>query len=249
MSTDPGQGEAGRGDAGRVLVVEDDDNLRETLADVLADEGFVANAVATGGAAIDSAREHPPDVVVLDIMLPDVDGYTVCKQLRDAGCTAGVLMLTARTLEDDVVRGFDSGADAYLAKPYRLRELLARIRALLRRGGASTAAAAASSSGTRIALGPWRLDREARRVADGDGNEVELTRTEFDLLAFFVDRPGKALSRDQILHDVWGADVVVDPRTVDNFVSSLKRKLGWKSGADYAIVAVRGVGYRFERRE
>lgn len=247
MNADTGRDETGRGEAGRVLVVEDDDNLRETLADVLADEGFVANAVATGGEAIESARADPPDVVVLDIMLPDVDGYTVCKQLREAGCTAGVLMLTARTLEDDVVRGFDSGADDYLAKPYRLRELLARIRALLRRGGATTPPP--SPSGTRVTLGPWRLDLEARRVAGESGDEVELTRTEFDLLAFFVDRPGKALSRDEILHDVWGADVVVDPRTVDNFVSSLKRKLGWTSEADYAIVAVRGVGYRFERRD
>ncbi len=224
----------------RILVVEDDDNLRLPLADVLEDEGYAVDAAANGAAGLASAAAATPDVVILDIMLPDIDGYTVCRKLRDAGCRAGVLMLTARTLEDDVVRGFEAGADDYLAKPYRLRELLARVRSLLRR------ATGTPTNDDTLSLGPWTVSRAARTVADAAGNEVELTRTEFDLLVFLADSPGKALPREHILQRVWGHDVVVDPRTVDNFVSSLKRKLDWSAKRKFAFKAVRGVGYRFE---
>ena len=223
-----------------LLLVEDDENLRVTLADVLEDEGYSVTAVRTGAAALEAVKARAPDVVVLDIMLPDLDGYTICKRLREAGLTCGVLMLTARTLEDDIVRGFEVGADDYLAKPYRLRELLARVRALARRGspGASTPGV------TR--LPGFQIDRDARTVVDAQGRDVELTRTELDLLVFFLDQAGKALSREIILKKVWGEDIVVDPRTVDNFVSSLKRKLRWTESSGFSIRAVRGVGYRFE---
>jgi DNA-binding response OmpR family regulator len=137
------------------------------------------------------------------------------------------------------VRGFESGADDYLAKPYRLRELLARVDALLRRAGARRAPAG-------LRLGAVAIDREARTVHDAAGAEVSLTRTEFDLLVFFVEQAGVALSRDTILDAVWGEDVVVDPRTVDNFVSNLKKKLDWRPDAGWALHAVRGVGYRLE---
>jgi DNA-binding response OmpR family regulator len=223
-----------------VLVVEDDENLRITLADNLEDEGYRVRAVDRGRAALEAVEHEHPDVVVLDIMLPDLDGYSVCRSLRQRGLVSKVLMLTARTLEDDVVQGFDAGADDYLAKPYRLRELLARVRALLRRG--ATTRAGVPSSG----LPGFAIDRDARTVVGAGGKAIDLTRTEFDLLVFLVDNRGKALSRDVILERVWGDDVVVDPRTVDNFVSSLKRKLGWAQGCGYAIRAVRGVGYRLE---
>lgn len=235
-----------------VLVVEDDENLRITLADNLEDEGYRVRTVDGGRAALEAVEHERPDVVVLDIMLPDVDGYAVCRSLRQRGLTAKVLMLTARTLEDDVVQGFDAGADDYLAKPYRLRELLARVRALMRRGTPRAGGAAASI------LPGLAIDRDARTVtvygpgagagseAGAGGRVVDLTRTEFDLLVFLVDNPGKALSRETILEKVWGNDVVVDPRTVDNFVSNLKRKLGWTAGCGYTIKAVRGVGYRLE---
>ncbi|MBL4686896.1 MAG: response regulator transcription factor [Nannocystaceae bacterium] len=225
----------------RILVVEDDDNLRLPLTDVLEEEGFVVDAAATGEEGLTLAAKRPPDVVILDIMLPGIDGYAVCKQLRATGCSAGILMLTARTLEDDVVRGFDAGADDYLAKPYRLRELLARVGSLLRRHAGTTA------SDPTLKLGRWTVNREARTVSDASGHEVEMTRTEFDLLVFLADRPGKALPRTHILERVWGQDIAVDPRTVDNFVSSLKRKLAWTKGCGFSIRAVRGVGYRFER--
>ena len=229
-------------DAPRVLVVEDDDNLRLPLVDVLEDEGFSVEGAATGNEGLAAAERAPPDVVILDIMLPDIDGYVVCSRLRAAGSRAGVLMLTARTLEDDVVRGFDAGADDYLSKPYRLRELLARVRSLVRRTGGKP-----KPDASAIAVGPWSVDRQARLVRDVAGRVLELTRTEFDLLVFLVENPGTALPRARILERVWGQDVVVDPRTVDNFVSSLKRKLSWSEGCGFSIKAVRGVGYRFER--
>jgi DNA-binding response OmpR family regulator len=223
-----------------LLLVEDDENLRVTLADVLEDEGYSVTAVRTGADALTAVQARAPDVVVLDIMLPDLDGYAICRKLRDGGIGAGVLMLTARTLEDDIVRGFEVGADDYLAKPYRLRELLARVRALARRG---TPAAAASGVNR---LPGFTIDRDARTVVDEQGRDVDLTRTELDLLLFFLDQAGKALSRELILRRVWGEDIVVDPRTVDNFVSSIKRKLRWTESCKFSIRAVRGVGYRFE---
>jgi DNA-binding response OmpR family regulator len=228
-----------------VLVVEDDENLRLALTDNLTEEGYQVHAVAGANAAIEAARDRTFAIVVLDIMLPDGDGYSVCRRLRELGCTAAVLMLTARTLEDDLVRGFESGADDYLAKPYRLRELLARVGALLRRG-ASPATSTSTASVPVKDLGGFTVDRRARRVARADGTEIELTRTEYDLLICLVDHVGEALTREAILDRVWGKGIVVEQRTVDNFISSLKRKLGWTDGCGFNIRAVRGVGYRFE---
>lgn len=229
----------------RILVVEDDENLRLPLVDNLEDEGFeVANA-STGESAIELARTMTFDVIVLDIMLPGISGYEVCKALRAQGSTAGVLMLTARSLEDDVVTGFDAGADDYLTKPYRLRELLARVRALLRRRGGGSAEAPPKASEATFDLDGVLIDRSARTVLDAQGEPVDLTRTEFDLLVFMVAHRGEAMAREVILDKVWG-NVRVDPRTVDNFVSNLKKKLGWTKDRKFAFRAVRGVGYRLE---
>jgi DNA-binding response OmpR family regulator len=222
-----------------VLIVEDDENLRLALADNLADEGHAVRAVATcaeARALLDAGA--PFALVVLDVMLPDGDGYALCAALRARGDRVPVLMLTARSLEEDVVRGLDAGADDYLVKPFRLRELLARVRALLRRGEGPAPDA--------LRLGEFRVDLEARRVVDGAGRDVELTRTELDMLVFFLRHAGVALDRDRILDAIWGAEVMVDPRTVDNFVSNLKKKLRWTEDAPFRIRAVRGVGYRLE---
>lgn len=227
-----------------ILVVEDDENLRLALTDNLTDEGYVVEAVAGAAAALRAAAGRTFHVVVLDIMLPDGDGYSVCRKLREQGCTAAVLMLTARTLEDDVVRGFDSGADDYLAKPYRLRELLARVVALARRGPASTSAPAPSRKERDVVAG-IAIDRKARVVVR-EGAEIDLTRTEFDLLLCLIDHVGEAMTREAILDRVWGKGIVVEQRTVDNFISSLKRKLGWHDGCGFNIRAVRGIGYRFD---
>ncbi|ABF87903.1 DNA-binding response regulator PhoP3 [Myxococcus xanthus DK 1622] len=222
-----------------LLLVEDDTNLRLALRDNLENQGGYAVEEAT---CVREAREHLGrrdfQLILLDVMLPDGDGYTLCRALREEGVATPVLMLTARTLEDDVVRGFESGAQDYLGKPYRLRELLARVGALVRRSGA------APVKGLRFA--GYRMDLDRRKVESPAGAPVELTRTEFDLLAFLVRERERVLRRDEILDAVWGRDVVVDPHTVDNFVSSLKKKLGWNSTSRFAIQTVRGVGYRME---
>jgi DNA-binding response OmpR family regulator len=223
----------------RVLVVEDDPNLRLTLVDNLEEEGYAVEAASTLAEARAKWKAAGFDVVVLDIMLPDGDGYSLCRELRQAGTSSRVLMLTARTLEDDAVRGFDAGADDYVAKPYRLRELLARIRVLARRG-------AAAPPEQVLSFDRFRVDLASRRLLDASGQPLELTRTEFDLLVYLLRNAGKALTRDQILSSVWGEDTVVDAHTVDNFVSNLRKKLEWNSGSRFEIRSVRGVGYRMD---
>ncbi|MFZ5444774.1 MAG: response regulator transcription factor [Myxococcota bacterium] len=218
----------------RVLVVEDDPNLRLALTDNLTDEGYEVAAVSTLAEAR-RALATPADVLVLDLMLPDGDGTALCRELRAKASPVRVLMLTARTLEDDLVKGFDAGADDYLAKPYRLRELLARVAALARRGAAT---------GTRHTLGPYEVDEATRSVTGPDG-PVELTRKEFDLLVFLLRRGDAVARREDILDAVWG-DVVVDTHTVDNFISSLKKKLKADPAA-FVLKTVRGVGFRLLR--
>jgi len=227
----------------KVLIIEDDENLRTVLADNLEDEGYEVYTASTVAAARETVAATPPDLVILDIMLPDGDGYRLCEEIRSAGYGGMVLMLTARSLDDDLVRGLDAGADDYLKKPYRLAELLARVRALLRRSGTI----AAGGNEAPLRLGGFAIETVARRVVDERGAEIGLTPKEYELLMLLLDRTGVALHRQDILDAVWGADVVVDARTVDNFVSSLKKKLRWDEAASWRIATVRGVGYRFER--
>lgn len=227
--------------APRVLVVEDDESLRLALEDNLQAEGYAVEVVADGLRARERLAGEPYALLVLDVMLPGVDGYTLAREVRARpGPQPKILMLTARALEDDVVRGLEVGADDYLTKPYRLRELLARVKALLRRG------TSAAPDEDTPALPGLRIDPRARTVARLDGVPVELTKTELDLLLYLWRRRGEALSRDQILDAVWGEAVMVDERTVDNFVSNLKKKLGWRAGAGWSIASVRGVGYRLD---
>ncbi|MFO0746721.1 MAG: response regulator transcription factor [Myxococcota bacterium] len=225
----------------RVLVVEDDQDLRVVLVDNLEVEGYAVTAARTAAEARRALELAGYDLVVLDLMLPDGDGYAIAKALRRDGRAERILMLTARTLEDDVVRGFEAGADDYVVKPYRLRELLARVRALVRRAAAATVEAHRVAS-----FAGFALDLDARTLAGPDGRAIALTRTELDLLAAFVQNAGVVRTRDQLLDAAWGRDVMVDERTVDNFVLSLKKKLGWSAAASWRFVAVRGVGYRFE---
>ena len=227
----------------RILIVEDEENLRLALEDNLIDEGYRVSTAANGREAMKCYLAERPDLIVLDIMLPDTDGYTLCRTLRDKGAVLPVLMLTARTLESDLVQGFDAGADDYLAKPYRLRELLARVKALLRR---RINEETDKNRPTQYRFGRYLLDLTARTVSDEQRTEVNLTRTEFDLLACLLESCGRALSREDILAQAWDPDVVIDPRTVDNFVSNVKKKLGWKESDNYRIRTVRGVGYRME---
>ncbi len=227
----------------RILIVEDDENLRMALEDNLVDEGYDVSCAVNGAQAWKVLMAGPIDLVILDIMLPDTDGYAICRRIREKELPLRVLMLTARSLESDLVEGFDAGADDYLSKPYRLRELLARLTALLRR---PVTPEQVESHPTRLGFGRYTIDLEARDLRDEQGHEMSLTRTEFDLLACLLKSAGKALRREDILAEAWDPEVVVDPRTVDNFVSSLKKKLGWQKTDGYRINTVRGVGYRME---
>jgi DNA-binding response OmpR family regulator len=221
-----------------VLIVEDDAHLRIGLRDNLQDEGYAVSDAPSARDAEPLLREREFDLLILDVMLPGEDGYSLCRRLRSQGVKSMVLMLTARSLEDDILKGFEAGAQDYLTKPYRLRELLARVGALLRRAGTPPPQVMSFSG--------FNLDLGRRLVTRADGTGVELTRTEFDLLAFLLRHKDRALPRGEILDAVWGRDVVVDPRTVDNFVSSLKKKLGWTSASGFSIHTIRGVGYRME---
>jgi DNA-binding response OmpR family regulator len=221
----------------QVLVVEDDASLRLALCDNLEDEGYVVTSATSLSTARAACARQPFDVVILDLMLPDGDGTALCRELRKSQSPARILMLTARTLEDDLVKGFDAGADDYLGKPYRLRELLARVAALARRG------AAPSSNAHR--LGPFEID-ETRRSVSGPDGAVELTKKEFDVLLCLIRAGDAVVTRDALLDQVWG-DVVVDTHTVDNFVSSLKKKLKTNAPPAFELKTVRGVGFRLVR--
>jgi len=224
-----------------ILIVEDDENLGLALEDNLIDEGYEVALATDGASARKELARGGHNLVILDIMLPDTDGYALCREIREKGLPVRVLMLTARTLESDLVAGFDAGADDYIAKPYRLRELLARVGALLRRGTQPEPV-----TPDRMTFGDFSLDVPGRKLTRQGGEEMTLTRTEFDLLTVLLRNAGRALSRDEILAAAWDPDVVVDPRTVDNFVSSLKKKLGHTEADPYRILTVRGVGYRME---
>jgi DNA-binding response OmpR family regulator len=221
-----------------ILIVEDDANLRIGLRDNLLDEGYDVAAASNAREAETLLHGRSFDLLLLDVMLPGEDGYSLCRRLRAGGLRSMVMMLTARTLEDDIVRGFEAGAQDYLTKPYRLRELLARVKALVRRAGTPPPQV--------MTFAGFSLDLGRRLLSRPDGSPIELTRTEFDLLTYLVRHRDRALTRQEILDTVWGQDVVVDPRTVDNFVSNLKKKLGWTSTSGFTIHTIRGVGYRME---
>ncbi|SDT74015.1 response regulator transcription factor [Actinoplanes derwentensis] len=218
----------------RVLVVEDERVIAEAVAARLRGEGFRVQVVGDGPGAVAAARQDPPDVVVLDVMLPGFDGLEVCRRIQ-AERPVPVLMLTARGDETDLLVGLAVGADDYMAKPFSMRELTARVHALLRR--ASQTAAAKPEA---LHVGDLEINQAERRVLRG-GTEVHLTPTEFDLLVHLAGRPRTVLPRERLLADVWGWADASGTRTVDSHVKALRRKLG----ADL-IRTVHGVGYALE---
>ena len=227
-----------------VLVVEDEQILRETLTYNLAHEGYRVLSAGDGRAALDLARSERPDLIVLDLMLPQVDGFEVCRIIRQE-MPVPILVLTARDSEVDTVLGLELGADEYVTKPFALRPLLARVKALLRR--AEMSIAAHSPAEANVAFGDFVLDRSGRRLRQGT-REIPLTMKEYDLLAFFIAHKGHALSRDFLLEKVWGYDFVGNTRTVDVHIRWLREKIEQDPGDPRHIVTVRGVGYRFEDR-
>lgn len=222
--------------APRILVVDDDRAVRESLRRALELEDFDVEVAADGMDAIAEVQRRVPELVVLDVMMPGVDGLGVVRRLRQDGVDVPVLLLTARDAVPDRVAGLDVGADDYLVKPFALEELLARIRALLRRQGDDGGPAA-----DVLAFGDLRLDTASMRAWRGD-RELELTRTEYDLLALFLANPDRVLTRD-VLHDrVWGYDAGTSSNTLEVYVGYLRRKLE-ADGEPRLVHTVRGVGY------
>ncbi len=228
------------------LVVDDEPRLRDLVRDYLAREGFRVVTAADGLTAVEAAREHRPDVVVLDLMLPGIDGLEVCRRLRTFS-DAYVIMLTARAEEVDRIVGLEVGADDYLTKPFSPRELVARVRAMLRRPRGGTGVEAADAIEPRR-FGELTLDEPRHRVTVGDA-PVALTPLEFNLLTTLAAYPGRVYTRDQLLEQVWGADYFGDDHVVDVHIGNLRKKLSDDAAAPRYVETVRGVGYRFIQEE
>ncbi|MET8338521.1 response regulator transcription factor [Streptosporangium canum] len=230
----------GDGEAARVLVVDDEPALREALQSSLEYEGYRVGLASDGLGALEILEREPYELVLLDVMMPRLDGLTTCRRLRAAGDHVPVLMLTARDAVGDRVSGLDAGADDYLVKPFELDELLARVRALLRRS-ALTAPAAADDDGGVLLYGDLRMDTTSREVTRA-GEPLGLTRTEYLLLELLMVHPRQVLTREQILSEVWGFDFEPSSNSLDVYVMYLRRKTE-AAGRPRLIHTVRGVGY------
>jgi two-component system phosphate regulon response regulator PhoB len=221
----------------RILVVDDEPDILELVRFGLTQEGFSVETAVNAAEGLASVAKRAPDLVVLDLMLPDMPGTEVCRTIRSIPESAQVpvIMLTARSEEVDRVVGFELGADDYVTKPFSARELALRVRAVLRRGEGAPAASRTLGHGALL----LDLERHRCKVEDSD---IELTAKEFSLLAALMSRPGRVLTREQLLDELWGSDITVTHRTVDTHMKRLREKLG--PASDY-IHTVRGVGYRF----
>ena len=224
--------------------MEDEDNLLAPLRYNLEREGYRVVTATDGGEGLEFARQESPDIVVLDIMLPTMDGIQVCRILRSESAVP-ILMLTAKGEELDKVLGLEMGADDYMTKPFSMRELLARVKAMLRRSELGAATSDERSENGVITSGDLRMDAEARQAFLG-GVPIGLKPREFDLLVLFAGNPGKAFTRDDILERVWGGKDNIDRRTVDVHVRWIRQKLGEGDGVPRRIITIRGHGYRFE---
>ena len=224
-----------------VLIVEDEESLADPLAFLLRKEGFEASIIADGAQALSAFERIGPDIVLLDLMLPGMSGTEICKALR-ARSNVPVIMVTARDTEIDKVVGLELGADDYVTKPYSARELIARIRAVLRRGGDP---ADDDRDGHVLEAGPVRMDDD-RHTVTVDGESITLPLKEFDLLEYLLRNAGRVLTRGQLIDRVWGADYVGDTKTLDVHVKRLRSKIEPDPGSPRFLVTVRGLGYKFE---
>jgi DNA-binding response OmpR family regulator len=223
----------------RILVIEDELAMRTVLQDALGRRGYRVLSASDGEEGLRRALQEKPDLILLDLMMPRVDGFAVCRELRRLGFPGRILVLTARGRVEDRVRGLDLGADDYLVKPFSRDELLARIRALLRR-----APGASEPRAGELAFGDLRIDLAARRVWKA-GREVALARKEFAALRLLLERPGAVVTRDEFLDRAWGVTAFPTTRTVDRHIVSLRQKLEDDPAAPAWIQTVHGVGYRW----
>jgi len=222
--------------APRVLLIEDEPALARGVSDLLRANGFMVTSVTDGQNGLDAASANAADVILLDVMLPKVNGYEICRSLREQGLEVPILMLTAKTQEEDVVVGLNLGADDYMTKPFRSSELVARIRALLRRG---------TTPARLVRFGECEVDLVARTVRRS-GAAVDLTAKELAMMLYLAARPDRALSREVILNAVWGNAVFVTPRSVDRCIATLRAKVERDPHNPEYIQTLRDVGYRFE---
>ena len=221
----------------RILIVEDDSVLLRGLKDNFSSRGCVVDTAADGEMGLESALSGNHDLVLLDIMLPKVNGYEICRAMRERRIETPVIMLTAKGQEEDIILGLNLGADDYVTKPFRIRELLARANSMLRRKGMKTEEV--------CRFGEFEMDPAAHKLFCG-GHEVELTAKEFRLLEYFVTRRGRALARNDILDAVWGSSVMVTERSVDRCVTTLRAKIEKDPRRPRFIHTIRDIGYRFE---
>jgi two-component system response regulator RegX3 len=231
----------------RVLIVEDEESFADPLAFLLRKEGFTTAVAATGQDALEEFDRNGADIVLLDLMLPGMSGTDVCKALRTRSAVP-VIMVTARDSEIDKVVGLELGADDYVTKPYSARELIARVRAVLRRGGEGGPELDGQGgwgNGAVLEAGPVRMDVE-RHVVSVAGEDVALPLKEFDLLEYLLRNVGRVLTRGQLIDRVWGADYVGDTKTLDVHVKRLRSKVETDPGVPKHLVTVRGLGYKFE---
>ncbi len=219
--------------APKLLIVEDDPAVREALERALSFEGYDVETARDGGVALTALREDPRDLIVLDVMMPHVDGIEVCRRIRASGDNVPILMLTAKVTVGDRVEGLDAGADDYVTKPFALDELLARIRALLRRSTGDVAEV--------LRFGDLTIEPAARVARRGD-RDLGLTKTEFDLLVLLARAPGIVVDRDTIYEEIWGIDFLTSSNSLDVYIGYLRRKT--ESGGESRLIhTVRGVGY------
>lgn len=224
----------------RIAIVEDEAELASLIDYNLTRHGYETRILGGAGGTLKLLEQARPDLILLDVMLPEVDGFELCRQIRRSGVLGRVpvVFLTARSDEVDRVLGLEIGGDDYMTKPFSPRELIARVKAHLRREELD-------AEPSDVAIGPFRLDGGARRIFY-NGGELELTATEFNLLEFFLTHPGRAYSRDQLLESVWGEQRYVTPRTVDVHVRRLRERFEEQPDNPRYLTTVRGFGYRFE---
>ncbi|MEK4238253.1 response regulator transcription factor [Paenibacillus sp. FSL H7-0714] len=225
----------------QVLIVEDDDNIRRFIAINLTNNGFVVSEAACGEAALQSFETNRPDVIVLDIMLPDLNGFEICRKLREQDPGVIIIFLTARGQDLDKINGLEIGADDYIVKPFNPLELVARIKAILRR-----TETALKPQKTILQAGPIRLDLNSNKMFKHD-DIIELTPKEFQLIKTFLEHPDTALSRNELMNLVWGEDFIGDPKTVDVHVRKLREKIEEDASNPHWIETVWGLGYRFRK--
>jgi DNA-binding response OmpR family regulator len=222
---------------GRILIVEDDAAMLRGLKDTFVSKGWEVLTASDGQSGLDASLSSDPDLILLDLMLPHVNGYEICRAVRERGLEMPILMLTAKGQEEDIVLGLNLGADDYITKPFRRNELIARVNAFLRRSKVKQS--------TTYRFGEYELNQTAHKLYRG-GNEVELTAKEFALLSYLVSRRGCALARNDILNAVWGNSVMVTGRSVDRCVATLRSKLEKDPHQPVYIETIRDIGYRFE---